>query len=383
MKRGLLVLITFLLTIASVSALEVTYDNVQSESLPGDKISYLLHLKNNEDSSLELKFRSPDLNWLLDQEGMKLTIAPGQTKDYSISFKPLSGNKILAGNYIVRIIVSTQLTNVEKLLTAQVLGYREVLDVNFATDTVIDPRRGTIIKLYVKNKNLVNLNNLDLELSSEHFKFTKTLSLGRSEDTILEFPVKLDPDTLRGNYETNVKISLGNNLMIDKLLSYSVQEYQELKQLTLPETRFLLTGETVTFENTGNTPVTQTLTRVFGWFSYKFASFNPEPSSVEKTDEGYVVKWDLNVPAQSNKSVNYAVNYRLPIVILLIIIIALLVWYVVRQRNAVVVVKRVFAMHTETGSVKVMKVLINVRNRGGLTVNNLRIVDRVPHNMGC
>ena len=247
MKRGLLVLITFLLTIASVSALEVTYDNVQSESLPGDKISYLLHLKNNEDSSLELKFRSPDLNWLLDQEGMKLTIAPGQTKDYSISFKPLSGNKILAGNYIVRIIVSTQLTNVEKLLTAQVLGYREVLDVNFATDTVIDPRRGTIIKLYVKNKNLVNLNNLDLELSSEHFKFTKTLSLGRSEDTILEFPVKLDPDTLRGNYETNVKISLGNNLMIDKLLSYSVQEYQELKQLTLPETRFLLTGETVTF----------------------------------------------------------------------------------------------------------------------------------------
>ena len=202
--------------------------------------------------------------------------------------------------------------------------------------------------------------------------------MGRSEDTILEFPVKLDPDTLRGNYETNVKISLGNNLMIDKLLSYSVQEYQELKQLTLPETRFLLTGETVTFENTGNTPVTQTLTRVFGWFSYKFASFNPEPSSVEKTDEGYVVKWDLNVPAQSNKSVNYAVNYRLPIVILLIIIIALLVWYVVRQRNAVVVVKRVFAMHTETGSVKVMKVLINVRNRGGLTVNNLRIVDRVP-----
>ncbi len=36
-------------------------------------------------------------------------------------------------------------------------------------------------------------------------------------------------------------------------------------------------------------------------------------------------------------------------------------------------------MHTETGSVKVMKVLLNVRNRGSVRVNNVRIVDKVPN----
>lgn len=381
MKRGLLFLALFLLTIASVSALQLTYDNVQPETLPGGQVSYLLHLINNEDMTLKLTFKSPDLNWLLDQEGFYIMLDPGQKADYTISFKPLTGNKIAPGNYGVHLIVATQLTPVEKLLTARVLSYGEVLDSNFVTTTIIDPRRGSIIKLDVKNNHLVDLNNLNIELTSGQFRFTKTISLSSLQDTVLEFPVKLDPNTLKGDYTANVKVTLGSNVMLDKALPYSVQEYQELKELTLPETGFLLSGETVSYSNAGNTPVQQTVTRVFGWFSYKLTSFDPEPTSVEKSDQGYVAKWDVNVLPQSTIAVKYTVNYRLPIILVILIIIALFVWYIVRQRNSIVVVKRVFTMHSETGSVKIMKVLLNVRNRGGLTVNNLKLVDRVPNSI--
>ncbi len=382
MKRGLLVFIIFLLTIASVSALQITYDNVQSEALPGGQVSYLLHLTNNEGMALKLNFKSPDLNWLLNQEGTSIIIDAGETKDFTVSYTPLEGVKISPANYAIRLIIDTQLTKVEKLLTAKVLDYGELLDSNFVTaKTVIDPIRGSIIKLSIKNKHLVELNGINFELISPHFKFTKTIDLKKSEEVILEYPVKLDPNTLMGDYDANVKLTLGKHLLLDKALPYSVQEYQELKQLTVPASGFLLSGETISYSNAGNTPVTQTLTRVFGWFSYKFASFNPEPTNVEKTDQGYVETWNLNVLPQSTSSVNYVVNYRLPIMILILIIAALFVWYIIRQRNAIVVVKRVFTMQSEAGNVKVMKVLLNVRNRGGLTVNNLRLVDRVPNSI--
>ncbi len=380
MKRGFLLLVVFLLTIASVSALKVTYDNVLNEALPGEQVSYMLHLENNEDSTLSIKLRSPDLNWLLDQEGNSITLFKGEKKDYKISFKPLSAAKILPGNYAVKLILETPLTSIEKLLTAQVLNYGEVVDSSFSDGVPsIDPKRGMTLRLNVKNLHQVSLNGLNLELNGQQFSFSKKINLNGRESLNLEFPVKVDPDTLKGDYVAKVKITLNGNLMLDKELPYVVKEYQELKEVSVPHTGFLKTGETLTFSNSGNTQVSQNAQRTFGWFSYKFASFNPEPTKVEKTDQGYLVQWDLNVNPQTSTSVSYSVNYRMPIIVLIIIILAGFVWYIIRQRNAVVIVKRVFAMHTEAGSIKVMKVVLNVRNRGGLTANNVRIVDRVPN----
>ena len=379
MKRGLLFLVVFLLTIASVSALKVTQDIVQAETLPGGSVSYMLHLENNEPNTLNIKLKSPDLTWLLDQEGNSITLSPGEKKDYQVSFKPLSGNKIAPGNYAVRLTLSTPLTAVEKLLTAQVLAYNEVIDANFIPTTpVIDPLRGSILRLELKNEHDVKLDNLNLEIVSDNFRFSKVVSLEKQDNSILEFPVKLDPNTVKGDYSAVIKVTLNGNSMLDKSLPYSVQEYQDLKELSVPHTGFLLSGETISFSNEGNTLVTQTVRRTFGWFSYKFASFNPEPTHVEKTDAGYLVEWDVSIPAGGNATVDYGINYRLPLIIILLIIIAVFVWYIIRQRNAVVIVKRVFTMHTEAGSVKVMKVILNVRNRGSFPLNNVRVVDRVP-----
>ena len=38
-------------------------------------------------------------------------------------------------------------------------------------------------------------------------------------------------------------------------------------------------------------------------------------------------------------------------------------------------------MHTDTGNVGIMKVLINIRNRGNVSLNNVRIVDKVPNSI--
>jgi len=379
MKRGLLFLIVFLFLIANVYSLELSHEIVQGEALPGNQVSYILHLNNNDNQDLEITVKAVDLNWILDQEGEEFTLSPGQSKDVEVSFSPLPEERIKPGSYGINLQVNTQTTRLERILPAKVLAYNAVLDVDFSTPAQIDPRRGAILRLLVNNKHKVDLDDINVELSSQHLHFTRTLTLGKQESSELEFPVSLDPETVRGDYTVNVKVTLGSNTLVDKALSYTIQEYEDLKEVSMPQQGFLLGGEVITQTNEGNTPVTNTIARQFNWLSYKFTSFDTIPTRLVKNDEGFLAEWDLTVEPQESVSVSYTINYRMLFLIILLIIAALVVYHVFRKRNAVIIDKRVLAMHTETGSVRVVKIVINVRNRGNTLINNLRVVDRVPN----
>ncbi len=378
MKRGLIVLLIFLLTITSVSALEVTYDVVQGEALPGNSVAYTLHLNNNEASTLDIKLRATDLNWLLDQDGDEFSIGPGQSKSYELTFRPLSREDIAPGNYGINLVVNTQTTRLEKVLPAKVLAYTEVLTAAFERTPQIDPRRPAILRLNVINEHKVLLNNLNVELTSPHFQFTRSVNLAKEETELLEFPVRLDPETVRGEYTANVKVTMSGKTFLDAALPYTVEEYEDVKEVIAPQQGFLIGGEIITQSNEGNSPVEKTVSREFSWFRYRFASFEPEPSRVSKLDSGYLVEWDVSLQPLESQTIAYAVNYRLFTLLILIVIAALILWYVFRKRNAIVIDKRVLTMHTETGNVGIMKVIINARNRGTGSLSNVRIVDKVP-----
>ncbi len=378
MKRGLIFLILFLLIINLVSAIEVDYTSIQSEALPGDPVKYVLHVKNNEPSTLEVSVKSPDLNWLINKEFQNVTITPGQTQDFPVSFSPLSKEKIPAGRYGVKILVITPLTTLEKILPATVANYNDVLESDFISDIKIDPRKGAILRLNITNKRKIVLNDLDLVLNSEHFEFTRKVSLAKGENIVLTLPVDIDSKTIRGNYKANLKVSIKENSLIEKQLDYTIQEYQDLKEISVPNDQFLIAGERITKTNDGNTPVTEYVLRRFSWLSYKFSKFTPEPTRTEKVNSKYLVQWDIVLDPLESKSVAYTVNYRVPIAILILIIIGLLIWYYIRLRNAILVSKRVLTMSNVEGGVKIIKVVITLKNRSAISVNNLRVLDLVP-----
>ena len=152
-----------------------------------------------------------------------------------------------------------------------------------------------------------------------------------------------------------------------------------MKEIVTPKYGFLTSSESILENNEGNSPISTIVARQFGWLSYKFTSFDPQPTRITENDEGFLAEWDVNLQPKEQQELGYITNYRLLASILLLIILALAAWYVFRKRNVVVLDKRLFAMHTETGSVRVVKIVLNVRNRGNTNINNLRIVDRVPH----
>ena len=382
MKRGLLVVLVLLFSLSVVYAVDVTYEVVQGDVLPGDNPKYNLKILNNEDYDIFAQLSSLDL-WVLEQENQRFTVSSGSSRVIEVSFKPKIGIK--PGSYGINIIVKTQNVDVssqtsrfEKVLPVRLVAYDQAVDAKFVPTAIIQPRRPALLKLNIINKYQIDYEDLQLKIESEHFQATQTFNLARSETKIIEIPASVDADVEEGTYNSHVKLMYKDKIFVDKTISYLVSAYEDVKELVEPESRFLYSGEQVTRTNEGNTPVQQTYKKKFDFLAYKLAKFNPEPTSVKQESGGYVAEWEFTLGAGEAKTVGYYVNYRFPTLIVVLIIIAFALVHVFRKKNAIVVTKRILAMQGESGSLHVMKVLISVKNRGNVTVKDIKVLDKVP-----
>ena len=380
MKRGLLILSIFLLLSSSALAFQAEYEPIQNEALPGESVSYILHINNNENEDQTVTIKSVDLNWILDNENFKFNMDAGEKRDVTVSFKPLGSLK--PGRYGINLFVMTKNTKLEKVLASTVVDYSKALDVTFSSLPVLDPRKKTVALLNVRNNYNVLLNNIDLEVKGEHFELKQKLTLDKRESKDVELQVTMPSDSVEGNYKLKVRALVDDDkLLADKEFSYTVGSYDDLKQVVEQEGRFLISGEDVELNNEGNSRVSQVYTKDFDFFAYMFASFSPEPTKVKRANGAYTVEWSYVLGPKDSKTISYSVNYRIPTLIFIIIILIAAGVYVFRKKNAIVLTKRVLAMHGQEGSVHVMKVDLNIKNRGNMGVNNVRIVDRVPNSI--
>ena len=379
MKRGLIFLVIFLLSLAAVSALQAEYEPIQNEALPGDSVSYLLHLNNNEENSASVTIRSLEPSWIMTPETQTINLRSNEKRDITLSFAPLG--KLPPGSYGIKLgVFVNSATRIERLIIAKVLDYKKVITADFSSLPVIDPKRTTLARLKVKNIRNVALDNMDLVVKSPHFEISQKLSLAKMEEREIEFPIRIPDNIHKDDYQMNIKISLNDNLMLDKPFTYTVGEYSDVKELIEDDSSFLVSGETVTLRNNGNNIVNQAYTKDFDYIAYKLSSFNPEVSKMDKVDGIYRVYWNYNLQPGESKIIGYKVNYRWPTFILILIILAVALVYVFRMKNSIVISKKVLGMHApQGGSVHVMKVVINIKNRGNMAVNKVRIIDRVPN----
>src|SRR3989344_454922 len=251
MKRGfVLILVVLLLSINMVSALQVGYESVQRHVLPGQKAVFNLLLTNNEGKSLDITISSADLNWILDGDTKSYVLPADETKSIPVSFSPI-GQSVKPGLYGIQVKVSTPLTTLEKILQMRFLSYNQLLDASF-DNNIVDPKKSNILSLKVTNNYEVELNDLSLTLSSDHFVNGQIFSLGREESKVLDFVTNIPEDTIEGTYNARVLIEQGDNVLVDKDVQYVVAKHDNVKELSIETGGFLVSGSEITINNEGN-----------------------------------------------------------------------------------------------------------------------------------
>lgn len=381
MKKRLSVLILsmFLLSIFSVFAMQAVYQPINNEVFSGNDLSYTMKVTNDESSTLLIQFLNIDSQWSLVDETKTYLIEPGQSTDISLVFNPISDSNLPRTNAITLLIKDNGIVRFNKMLPYTILDYTKVLKAEFVESSIVNPLRGSILKLQITNQNKIALDDLNLVLKSPQFEASQTLSLAREGYKVLEFPITIDSNTIEGNYDANVLITYGEHEMFNTGIQYTVSKYESVRELIVPESRFLFSGETITETNEGNTAALKTYTTVLGSIEYKLASFNIEPTTVTETDDGYKVEWNINLQPGETKEFGYAINYRTPLLVVIVIILVFVGLYILRKRNVLTIEKRVLAMHeTESGNLHVVKVMLNIHNRGSMAINGVRIIDKIP-----
>ncbi len=379
-RFGVFILLLFLLNIFSVLAINGIYDSVENEVFSGSNLIYTLYVTNDEQSPMLIKILNIDADWVLADENKLYAINTGEQVTIPLVFTPR--NQMNPKNAIINILIKDgEITRLNRLLSYHILDYKNVLNVGFSESPVINPLRGAILKLKVENKNRIKLDNINLKLKSLHFDFSKDISLDRLESNILEFPVKVNPSVEEGDYDANVIIMLGDKELINTNIKYTVSKYENVKDQIVEEDRFFYGGETLTRINVGNSEVTQVYSKNFDSINYKLSKFNPKPTKVVETNEGYTVQWDVTLKPGESKDINYVIDYRTPILFIVLILILFAAWYVFRKRNVIIIEKRVMTIHGHEGNLHIMKIVLNIRNRGNMAINNLKLIDRIPNSI--
>ncbi len=362
--------------ITSVSALQLTYEPVRDDVLPGGSAVYTVHMRNEDPMSISVTIKSLDLAWTMDKDAEKYTIDAGQTRDAVVTYTPVSQN-VKPGSYGLNFQASSSTEKQTQILPVQVLDFMEVLNINVPLRP-LDPRRPAILSLALKNKYNVQLDNMRVQVQSDLFNGEQTVSLGPLGKKDIEFQLKLAENQQEGKYDLTVRASLPNNKIVwDKKETLVVSKYGAVQQVVEEEQGFFTGGETVTHTNSANTVTEDVYEKQLGTLAYYVSTFDPVPSKITKEESGYRVQWVTSLNPGQRVVLRYRTNYGKPLLMGLILLGIIVAVYKAKKRF-LYIKKRVLLLHTEKGGVGIMKVVVEVRNNSGHDLPNVSIMDKVP-----
>ncbi len=374
-KSVVLFVLTILLCVSSALALQVSFDAVRAEVLPGENAMYTIHLHNEDPFAVTVTIKSIDLAWTMDKDSQSVVVNSGETKDIAVAYTPINP-KNKPGTYGLNFQASTSQEKQVQLLPVQVIDYNELVSVKLPL-MPIDPRRPAIINLDVRNMHGIALKEMRVQLESQLFNVQQNLELNAQERKTLEFPVKLAENQQEGNYDVNVRVFLGDRMIMDQKTPLRVSKYGAVQEVVEPAQNLFTYGEKITHTNNGNTVAEDVVEKEFGTLTYLFTKFNPEPTSVVESDGTRKVQWVNTLQPSAAVTIQYKTNYGKPLIYAILLLGIIVLVYNIRKQD-VQIKKRVLMLHTEKGGVAIMKVLLVLRNASGHDLVGVTVVDKVP-----
>ena len=97
---------------------------------------------------------------------------------------------------------------------------------------------------------------------------------------------------------------------------------------------------------------------------------------MKEGEKGYLV-WELVLDSNQKIEVSYTENYRALFALGITILIILILYFI--MRSPVIINKRAEVMEIEEGGISKIKITLNIQNRTKKSVENVRVIEKVPN----
>jgi len=250
----------------------------------------------------------------------------------------------------------------------------KLLDVKDAVIVSINdiPLNASSIKMTVKNKEDIEINDLKIVAESKFFKFSEKFDLTEKQEKMFDVPIILEKEISAGNYEAEINYEL-NNMKSSVVLPI---RYLEATGISVHESisGFIIKKTNITKSNEGNVPAVAVIEVRKNILTRLFTVYSDKPTNSKRSGVFVDYSWEKEIGVGESYTVNVTTNYTFPfIIILLIVVVGLFAKFMVT--NKLSVHKGVSLVRTKGGEFA-LKINLRVKSRGN--VKDVVITDRIP-----
>ncbi len=380
---SMMVMVLLLALVAHASEIEVI--PLDNDIKVGEKASFHIKITNAADKTQRYSIYSlqSGQGWNVDPSPLKdkiVEIAPGKSYLVKIIAEPLEAFN--PGIYPISVTIESDLGE-EQVVKLKIYlspenppDYIPFIKATVDMDEKISPRDPLSIKLFMENKNPLNLENLRIRIQSDIPEFEKdvTVDLPPLEKKTVEFAIT--PNEFQQPKEYVLFFVFERNGEQVKVIEQKIEILPLLPAFTVTaneESVFLKKSTTVEVWNEGNVLNTQAVKiPVSFWQSI----FTTGAKKIKEGEQRYLT-WEVSLDANEKTTVVYVTNHRLFIYLLFVLLI-FAAFYAYVQSPVFVQKTAVTTKSDEEGTLSEIKVTLEVKNKRAAPLKQLSIIDQVP-----
>ncbi len=256
------------------------------------------------------------------------------------------------------------------------IDYLPAIRATLDMDEKVDPRAPISIKLFLENRNPLNLAGLKIQLQSEMPEFQKEVSvdLPPLEKKTVEFSII--PSRFQQPKEYVLFFIFEREGEIVKVLDKAIEIIPIISDFKVDIAReevFIKHFGTVAIINEGNVLNTQEAKVPMSLWQ---ALFTSSDGIVRRVEGQRYLAWEVTLAPNESVYKNFQTSYRILLYLFIaLVVVGLFYWYV---RPPFSITKKATTVKVGDGTLSQIKVTLEIRNRTGKTLKNVTITDIVP-----
>ena len=382
-----LVGILFLIMFSVLAAADTTISSVpiKNEISPAEYASFSLTITNKESQIQKYNIYSlqSGQGWNVDPFPLKdkvIELGPGESRTTTIRAKALQD--LSPGIYFVQLIVQSDLgeSYTEELKiylkTKDPLDYLPTIRVTVDMDEKINPREPLAIKLFLENRNPLDLTDLKIRIETEIPEFQKevTVELPPQGKKTVEFSIIPNPYTQPKEYTLFFVFESRGEAV--KVLEQKIEVLSLLPPFEVTpteETVYLKKFRTLTVKNTGNVHNTQIVKDPVSLWMLPIIK---SEGKSEVIDGQRYLTWEVELSSSESVAIPLVINYRILVYVLAaLLLFAGFYWYV---QSPVSLTKTAITTRGDEGTLSEIKITLELRNHSKKPIKNVTVTDIVP-----
>lgn len=373
-------------SLAALAAPAVTVTPVDNEITSSEKATFDVTITNTDERRQTYSLYALEILWDVDPEIRQFSLFSGDSRILRVEVQPLG--PLEPSLYAVKLYVDgkdavTSAISGREIASLPVVlypvtprDYLPALAVTVDMDEHIDPQDPLSIKLFIENKNPLNLPGTTVQIQSDMPEFVQqtTIDIPPFGTRTIEFTVT--PNAFQQPKQYVLFFVFERDGQTIKVVDQPVEILPLVPDFSLEreqETVFLKQFNSLTVANEGNVLNTQ---QVAVPISFIGALLTDDTRAITKDGQRHLV-WNITLAPNERTTIRFVTNYRLLLYLAALALAFVAFYFSVKsplqlQKTAATI------RGGEEGTLSEVKITLEVRNRSGRHIKEVLITDTVP-----